>query len=105
MSSPGRSRVLHYDQVQLATEVTLAADSPSPTLPPNSPVRLSNPAPPDQIDGTAVLIQNALAQQLANSLTISVSPVFNLSIASLALLHADVVSKAGMLLAGPQIGK
>jgi hypothetical protein len=88
---------------QLDTEVTSAADSPRLTLAPDSPVQLSNPAPPGQIDGTAVLIQNALAQQLGSGLTVSVSPVFNLPIGSLELAHADIVSNAGMLLVGLQI--
>jgi hypothetical protein len=87
----------------LDTQQVTPADSPRLTLAPNSPVQLSNPAPPDQVDGTAVLIQNALAEQLGNSITVSVSPVFALPIGSLALFHADVVSKGGMLLAGLQI--
>lgn len=89
--------------VQLDTEVTSAADSPRLTLAPDSPVQLSHPAPPGQIDGTAVLIQNVLAKELGSSLTVSVSPVFNLPIGSLELAHADIVSNAGMLLMGLQI--
>jgi hypothetical protein len=88
---------------QLDTEVTSAADSPRLTLDASSPVQLISPAPPNEIDGTAVLIQNALAEQLGSSLIVPMSPSFNLPIGSLALQHADIVAKAGMLLAGLQL--
>jgi hypothetical protein len=88
---------------QLDTEVSSAADSPRLTLDPSSPVQLTSPAPPNQIDGTAVLIQNVLAQELGNELITPVSPSFNLPTGSLTLHHVDIVSKGGMLLAGLQM--
>lgn len=88
--------------VQLITDAT-PANSPRLTLNPNSPVQLTSPAAPNQIDGNAVLIQNVLAQQLGSSTVFSVSPVFNLSTGTLALYRSDVVSKSGMLLAGLQM--
>ncbi len=90
--------------IQLDTDVSTVANSPRLTLAPTSPVQLADPAPPNQVDGTAVVLQNGLSEYVFPSgITISVTPVFNLSIGSLALAHADVVSKAGMLLAGLQI--
>lgn len=90
--------------VQLVTDVSGPADSPRLILDPNSPVKLTSPAPPNQIDGTAVLIQNALARQFNNSLTWSVSPQITLPTGSLEIHHIDVVTNGGVLLAGIQVG-
>ena len=86
---------------QLDTEPATTAESPMLTLDATSPVQLQDPA--DNGAGPATFIQNTLAKQLGNSLTLTVSPVFNLPTGALALTRSDVRSKAGMLLAGVQI--
>ncbi len=87
----------------LDASASSTADSPRLTLDPDSPVQLKDPAPPNQIDGTAAIIQNALAERFGGSLNVSVSGAFNLGTGSLVLDHADIVSKGGMLLAGLQM--
>jgi hypothetical protein len=89
--------------VQLVTDVESAANSPRLTLDPNSPVQLKHPVPLDQIDGLAVIIQNALALQLKNNVSFSISPIINLPTGRLSIRHVDVVVKGGALLAGVQV--
>jgi hypothetical protein len=89
-------------QLQLVTEAT-AATSPRLTLDASSPVQLVSPAQPGQIDGTAVLIQNALAQQFQNNFVLTVSPVIEAQIGDLEVRHIDVAARGGVLLAGIQL--
>jgi hypothetical protein len=89
--------------IQLVTDVQTAADSPRLTLDASSPVQLKSPAPPDKIDGLAVIIQNALAKQFSNSLSLTISPLITLPTGSLEIRHIDVLARGGALLAGLQV--
>ncbi len=89
--------------VQLVTDVTSAANSPRLTLTPQSPVQLTTPVPANQIDGIAVIIQNALSQQLKNALSFPVSPVLTLPIGTLEIRRVDVVTSGVALVAGIQV--
>lgn len=102
-SYPGTQSSTMTLQLQLVTEVSSAATSPRLSLDAISPVQLVSSTPPDQVDGTAVLIQNALAQQFQNSLSLTVSPVIEPQIGDLEIRHIDVVARGGVLLAGIQV--
>ena len=83
-----------------AVSPSSAAESPRLTLDANSPVQLANPAPPDQINQTALAIQLALAIQFQNSLSFPVSPTFALPIGTLTVQQLDVVATGRALVAG-----
>lgn len=85
--------------VQLAAPLS-PAESPRLMMDANSPVQVANPAPPDQIDQTALTIQLALAIQFQNSLSFPVSPTFTLPIGTLTVQQLDVVATGGALVAG-----
>ncbi len=99
---PGEDASTMTIQVQLITDAT-AAESPRLTLAANSPVRLTSPVQPGQFDGTAALIQNAIAQQYQNSLSWAISPQIQVPIGNLEVRHADVVTSGGVLIAGVQV--
>ncbi len=89
--------------VQLVADVESPATSPRLTLDPSSPVQLKTQVPPDQIDGLAVIIQNALALQFNNNLSFTVSPLITLPTGNLEIRHVDVLARGSALLAGVQI--
>lgn len=79
------------------------ADSPRLTLDPNSPVQLAKTYPPDQIDYTALGIQEYLNSLFQNKLSWPLSPIFTLPIGTLEVNQLDVVANGGVLLAGVNV--
>ena len=88
--------------VQLDTDAS-PAESPRLTLNGNSPVQRTSPIAPGQIDGLAVIIQNALAQELGGVLRWTISPHFSLLTGSLEVSKVDVVAVDDVLIAGLQV--
>jgi hypothetical protein len=88
--------------VELLTNTT-PADSPRLTLDANSPVQRKSPAPPNQIDGLAQIIQNALSLQFKNRLSFPVSPEIDAQVSTLDIRQVDVVTQGGALIVGLKV--
>jgi hypothetical protein len=89
--------------IKIVTDAETPATSPRLTLDPASPVQLKSQVPPDQLDGFAIIIQNALALQFQHQLTFPVSPILALPTGSLEIRQLDVLASGGVLLAGVNV--
>jgi len=91
--------------VELIPSANTPATSPRLDLDANSPVQRTSPAPLDQVDPLAVLIQNVLSMQFQNQLLWTVSPLIPLPIGRLEFHQLDVRTSGAVLVAGLRIAQ
>ncbi|QOY85585.1 hypothetical protein [Paludibaculum fermentans] len=69
----------------------------------NSPVKRVNPPPPDQADGFAILLQNALQQKLAATLRMTISASIPLPIGKLEIHETALLTRGDAILVGIKV--
>ncbi|MEI9813612.1 MAG: hypothetical protein WDO18_19340 [Acidobacteriota bacterium] len=85
-------------QVDLSNSIDARLD-----LDASSPVQRTSPAPPGQVDGLAVILQNILQQKLANTLRLTISAALPLPIGGLEIRDTKVVTRGDAILLGIKI--
>lgn len=69
----------------------------------NSPVKRVNPPPPDQADGFAIILQNALQQKLAATLRMTISASIPLPIGKLEIHETALLTRGDAILVGIKV--